>query len=603
MSIRKQIIIIFLIIISVTLIAASIFHYKTAREARLKEVYNHMESISEAKKNRMIGIVQKRREQMLMMQIREGLREDYAAYVKSGDQEAYRRLLRSLELARDRIGSFRELHLVSKEGIIQVSSSPRYRGLNFSQREGFKHAMAGELCLHEFFFDQGKRLNIHLSGLIAYGAEDIGVLMIKTDAADVLTLIKDYTGLGRTGETTLARVLPSGKIYYLTPTRFHPIPGDSLLMDATQNKAMARALSGREELLTDREDYRGKGVIASPRYIPETGWGMTTKIDWEEAMAPVHEMLLETILIALILFLLAAVAGHFFARQIVKPIQLLRYASHEIAAGNLGKRISYDSKDELGELGRSFNQMAEQLSVTHQSLQEKLTELDGKNEALYRFAYVVSHDLKSPLYAISSLLALLKESLGACDEPDVQQMLRMAEGKATHMLDLINGILQYSVAGVTAEEPEEVNTNKLVSEVVMHLEVPAHVTVTVEELPVIFMERVLLIQIFQNLISNGIKYMDKPIGSVKVGFTATPKGKAFYVNDNGRGVERRHYDKIFEVFNMANRVPGVESTGLGLSIVKKIVESKGGSIWVESEVGKGSTFYFTLPLNFAGGKL
>lgn len=560
-------------------------------------VYNHMESVSQSKVNRMTGIIQKRREQMLMLQLREGLRTDFNNYLRTRDQEIYSRLLRALEITRDRIPSFREIHLLSMDGKVQVTTSPRYRGQDFSHRESYRHAIRGEICMHEFFFDQINRLNISLTGLMMQGSEDIGVLAINTSADDVLSIINDFTGLGNTGETTLARRLPSGHIYYLTPTRFHPVPGDSLIIESHANKAMAMALEGRSDLLIKYKDYRDRDVIASPRYIAHTGWGITTKIDWQEATAPLTKLLWDTIFLSLLLIAGVAVAGYFFARKIISPLKQLQYASREIAAGNTAKKINYSSKNELGELANSFNLMADKLEASNLSLQEKLEELDRQNDALYRFAYIVSHDLKSPLFAISSLMEVLRESLGSCDEPDVQKMLRMAEGKAKHMLDLINGILHYSVAGVTAEEPEEVNVKKLVESIVDNLEVPDHITITIEELPVVVMERVLVVQIYQNLISNAVKYMDKPLGYITIGYKKQDTDNVFFVSDNGRGIEKRNYSKIFEVFNVANRVPGIESTGLGLSIVKRIVERKGGTIWVESEAGKGSTFYFTLPQN------
>jgi signal transduction histidine kinase len=595
MSIRKQIITIFLSIISVALIVVSMYHYKVAREARLQEVFNHMESISEAKKNRLAGIIQKRKEQMVMLQLREKLREDLAAYLKTGDQEAYLRLMRALEITRDRVHSFKEIQLVSTTGIIKVSTLVSNRGKDISAKESFKHALAGEVCLHEIYYDHSKQLYINLSGLMTYNAENLGVIIIKTSAEDILSLITDYTGLGETGETTLAQYLPNGKIHFLTATRFFPVLGDSLIIEASNSKVMSHALNGVEILLTNFEDYRGRSVIASTRFLQETGWGMATKIDWDEAIAPINELLWKTILLAFVILFMIAIAGHYFARNLVKPILLLREASNEIASGNLNKRINYSGKDELGQLAKSFDLMADRLSETHNVLEEKVEQLDKKNEALHRFAYVVSHDLKSPLFAIHSLMTHLKESLGNCDEPDVQKMLGMAEAKATHMLDLINGILHYSLAGVTVEEPEQVNSNRIINEIIHHLDVPENITIKVEDLPNIFIERVLVIQIFQNLIGNAVKYMDKPIGQILIGYQEQQNDGYFYIKDNGRGIERRNFEKIFEIFNIANRVPGIESSGLGLSIVKKIIESKRGKVWVESEVGKGSVFYFTLP--------
>lgn len=261
MSIRKQILVIFLSIIITTLLVVSYHYYSSSRDARLEMVYNQMESISQSKVNRMVGIIQKRREQVIMLQLREGLLEDFNEYLKTQDKQTYIRLLHSLEVVRDRVPSFREIHLLSLDGTVQVSSSPRFRGQNFSNRESFRHAVRGEICLHEFFLDQINRLNISLTGLLTYNSEDIGVLAISTSADDILSIMKDYTGLGKTGETTLARRLGPGTIYYLTPTRFHPVTTDSLIIKNSENKAINFALMGREGILINHKDYREKDVL------------------------------------------------------------------------------------------------------------------------------------------------------------------------------------------------------------------------------------------------------------------------------------------------------------------------------------------------------
>ena len=599
MLLRTQIFLVFLSILIVSIGVTSLFHYQTSRKAQLQEVYNHLESVSEAKKLRMQGIIMKRQEKMGLLQIKEQLRENFARYLQTKDPKTQQTLLTSLQIIKNKLPSFKELHLVSMEGRVMVSTSPQQIDANFAGKESFRHALSGEVCVHEFFYEKDKSLNINLSGVLTLGDRNIGVIIVQTSAGDILSIINDYTGLGESGETTLARRIDD-KVIYLTPTRFFPKPGDSLVRAYEPNKAMSLALRGVEKLLPQSLDYRGKQVVAAPRFLPDVGWGLTTKIDREEVMAPIRASLRRTLLLALLLIGLVAVAAHFFARHLVRPIVSLGEASQEIANGKLDRRIAYNSKNELGQLASNFNRMANKLVETNLALAQKVQELDRSNESLKRFAYVISHDLKSPLHSIAGLVDNMQESVDSCDDPDIRMMLGMVDESARHMQTLISGILQYSTSGITSDEQEPLNLDLLIQEIIPHLQVPAHIKITVDSLPVIRAERILMVQVFQNLIGNAIKFMDKPQGRVKVGGRQEDDLFKFWVSDNGRGIKKKYLEKIFELFNKTHDLPGVDSSGLGLSIVKKIVESKGGRIWVESEEGIGSTFFFTLPQQHVG---
>lgn len=541
----------------------------------------------------MQGIIRKRKEQLLMLQLREQLLENFENFQNTKSTESQLALARALEVTRDRIPSYLEIHLLSMQGTVVISSSPRFKGRNFSTHESFQHAVQGELCLHEFSYDQNNKLNINMAGLLTLEGENIGVVIIKSDAEDLLSLINDYTGLGESGETTLAKKLEDD-VFYLTPTRFHPSP-DTLRVKDEVPLAMASALRGKEELFTEAVDYRNQPVVASTRFLKETEWGLVTKIDREEALAPVRNVLYQTLYMALVLIIAVAIAAHFFAQRLIRPVLSLRDTTREIAGGNLEKRISYSSRNEVGQLALNFNLMADKLVESNKMLERKIGELDRNNDSLNRFAYVVSHDLKSPLHAISALIDALQETLANHEDPEVPYMLKLAEGKARHMLDLIAGILHYSMAGVLEEDLKPVPLKPLVQQVIQQLEVPEHISIEVGELPVVLIERVLILQVFQNLINNAIKYMDKPLGRIEVGCDHEAGYIRFYVRDNGRGIERRNFEKIFDIFNKTHKIPGIDSSGIGLSIVKKIIETKGGRVWVESEIGAGSTFYFTLP--------
>jgi len=231
-----------------------------------------------------------------------------------------------------------------------------------------------------------------------------------------------------------------------------------------------------------------------------------------------------------------------------------------------------------------------------QKQSQLLQDLQKANQELTDFAYVVSHDLKAPLRGIETLADWIsndyKEKLGCEGKEQMELLTRRVE----RMRNLIDGILQYSRVGRTQEPKVEIDLNKLVSEVIDTVNVPSNIVVTIEDtLPVIRCEQTRIVQVFQNLLSNAVKYMDKAEGWIKVGCVEDEEFWRFSVSDNGPGIEEKYFDKIFKMFQTLTRRDEFESTGVGLTVVKKIVELYGGEIWVESEVNNGSTFFFTLP--------
>ncbi len=232
-----------------------------------------------------------------------------------------------------------------------------------------------------------------------------------------------------------------------------------------------------------------------------------------------------------------------------------------------------------------------------------LKELESVNRELKDFAYVVSHDLKAPLRAIGSLANWLSSDYKDQLDDEGRELIQLLDSRVKRMHDLIEGILQYSRLGRVREEMVTVNLNQIVPAVIDLLSPPAHISVKVEtELPIITMEKTRIEQVFQNLINNAIKYMDKEKGEIRIGCEAEDGYWKFRVSDNGPGIEEKYFSKIFQIFQTLKPRDEYESTGVGLTLVKKIIEMYGGKIWLESEVGKGTTFYFTLPQEGTNGK-
>ncbi len=238
-----------------------------------------------------------------------------------------------------------------------------------------------------------------------------------------------------------------------------------------------------------------------------------------------------------------------------------------------------------------------------QELERTNQEVEKVNQELKDFAYIVSHDLKAPLRGIKTLAEWITTDYADKLGDNGKEQMNLLVGRVDRMHNLIDGILQYSTVGRVEEEKVVVNMNELVTEVIDLIAPPENITIAIEnELPMIKCEQTRIMQVFQNLLSNAVKYMDKPQGRIEVRCIEENDFWKFSVADNGPGIEEKYFEKIFQLFRTLAPRDEFESTGIGLTVTKKIVELYNGRIWVESEPGQGSTFFFTLPKQEMGVK-
>jgi PAS domain S-box-containing protein len=230
-----------------------------------------------------------------------------------------------------------------------------------------------------------------------------------------------------------------------------------------------------------------------------------------------------------------------------------------------------------------------------------IQELQSANDELQSFAYVVSHDLKAPLRAIGSLADWIDSDYGERLDAEGREHLKLLRARVRRMDALIDGILEYSRVGRVRERIAAVPTERIVKETIDLLAPPPNIRITIESrLPTVAAEPTRVRQVFQNVLSNAIKYMDKREGLIRVACSARDGMWEFSVADNGPGIEPRHHARIFQLFQTLAPRDRIESTGVGLTLVKKIVELYGGRVWVESVPGQGSAFHFTLPREAPG---
>ncbi|PKM77900.1 MAG: hypothetical protein CVU90_04075 [Firmicutes bacterium HGW-Firmicutes-15] len=245
-----------------------------------------------------------------------------------------------------------------------------------------------------------------------------------------------------------------------------------------------------------------------------------------------------------------------------------------------------------------FASIAEDITerrIAEKRSQELLLELQSVNQELKDFANIVSHDLKAPLRGIKSLAEWLYNDYQDKFDQEGKEQLDMLINRVNRMNKLIEGILRYSRVTSKNEERTVININEAVKEVIEMLLPPDNISIIIEnELPSLTLERNRTQQLFANLINNAINYMDKPKGEIHISCQKQGEFWRFSIQDNGCGIEEKNFDNIFTIFQTLKPRDEFESTGIGLTIVKKIVEIYGGKVWVESKVGEGSTFHFTL---------
>ncbi|WP_437632935.1 PAS domain S-box protein [Sorangium sp. So ce854] len=220
--------------------------------------------------------------------------------------------------------------------------------------------------------------------------------------------------------------------------------------------------------------------------------------------------------------------------------------------------------------------------------------LERSNKELDQFAYVASHDLKAPLRGIANLTQWIEEDLAGRLEGEPREHMSLLRGRVRRMEALIDGILDYSRAGRVRHEVEAVDVGQVLSDVVELIAPAPEARVEVSpDLPVLRTERVPLQQVFMNLISNALKHARRADVRVRVGHRDAGQLHEFFVEDNGPGIAPEFHDRVWGLFQTLEARDKVEGTGIGLSVVKKIVESRGGRIWIDSSPGRGATFRFT----------
>ncbi len=336
------------------------------------------------------------------------------------------------------------------------------------------------------------------------------------------------------------------------------------------------------------------------------------------------------LIISLLIFLVSAELQKIISVPILDLAEVARVVSEK---KEYSIRANKSSKDELGLLIKAFNEMLAQIQQrdlalvnANEQLEKKVEErtadikeevavrrkaeselanavkkLTISNRELREFTRIAAHDLQTPLRSIGILSDWISEDYARRFGDKGHINAKLLVSRAKRMSRLLNAIIQYSEISLVDRKQECLDLHDILSDVITNMEIPDDIEIVIEDrLPVVMGVQKFIQQVFSNLISNAVRYMGKPDGFVKIKCVDDDDFWKISVADNGSGIEEKYFSKIFEIFQMLSLRDETENIGIGLSIVKKVVELYDGRVWVDSEVGKGSTFFFTLPKLMVG---
>jgi PAS domain S-box-containing protein len=291
-----------------------------------------------------------------------------------------------------------------------------------------------------------------------------------------------------------------------------------------------------------------------------------------------------------------------FEKRYVKPDgtpiwTLVTVSGEQDAEGNLAAFIAIIEDIEERKAAREeLLQRADELASTNLMLASTTALLEQRNAELDQFAYVASHDLKAPLRAISNLAEWLGEDLSGQIPDENQHQLNLLCSRVQRMEALINGLLEYSRVGRRQRTVETVDLNLLLDNIVDSLAPAPEFTIAIEpDLPSLHTSKTALSRVLSNLIDNALKHHHADHGTVQIACRDRGTQLEFAITDDGPGIDPQYHDRIFTIFQTLKARDSFESTGIGLAIVRKIIEAENGQIWLESATGEGTTFYFTWP--------
>ncbi|RPI27050.1 MAG: HAMP domain-containing protein [Acidobacteria bacterium] len=346
--------------------------------------------------------------------------------------------------------------------------------------------------------------------------------------------------------------------------------------------------------------FAGEGVdrLAARTPLPGLGWAAGASRPFAEVMAPVRRNLFLVLLVVLTICLASFLLAEFVGRSIINSVAVVREGAATLAAGSEA-RVAIPQIQELADLARTFNHMAEQLTQHTASLERAAEDLRRSNQELEAFSYSVSHDLRAPLRAIDGFSHALMEDYSEQLPQDAQRYLNIIRDNTQRMGQLIDDLLAYSRLGRREPNFEMIDMQALTRMIAENLKAAGETgtaVLQIGDMPRAYGDRTLIGQVLSNLLSNAFKFsstQEQP--RVEVSGREEPVQNVYWVRDNGVGFDMSYQHKLFGIFQRLHSMNEFPGTGVGLATVQRLLQKHGGRVWAESAVGKGATFYIALP--------
>jgi len=482
-----------------------------------------------------------------------------------------------------KVAPFQELAVTDTEGLVLDSTD--------TAQIGIRMPVVPRSQLAEIYRD-GKGVHLRFSTPMAYDDKVLAKLYLTISAQSLFAITSNRTGLGESGETFLVKRFDTNKGIFVTPLRFDSSAAFSRKISLAQaNRPSAQAVLERDETFTSGAvSYRNQPVIAVTRYMPQAGIGVVGQIDEYEVYGPIQQLATQVVVFAALLVLFTVFVSSFMAELFVRPILLLAGAADKLRHGDFSTRAKVRSQDELGQLGHTFNNMAEDLEKQDQAKSDVIA--------------LISHQLRTPVTAVKGFVSLVLQDERHKLTPDETKMLKLAFDENEKLNILITQILDVAHAdsGKLALKEQPTDLAKLTHKVVHEHEATLRLRQqAIEFTPptgsfqtVVDPEKIGFV--IGNLITNASKY--SPAGSKVVVAMGHSKNHLWIkVTDTGLGISDADKRKLFQKFSRIENPKReiAEGMGLGLYMAKKIVDLHGGDLTVSSRENHGSSFTIELP--------
>ncbi len=620
----------FLLIALVPLIIAIYISYNSSRGVLEDEATKRIMAVADNKANQIQTYLREKERDLTQLSLISDLTdavETFNMALEDGDvnsprYRAVERKFRPLLAYYQKSFDYDDLLLVSSKGKIVFSVKNRE-----DVRSVYEIALNEGSGLAEVFAEVKKSLKTKISGFefskqtseavafivapILKEGDAIGAVVAKMNNQGIKEFVQDFSGLGETGETIVATKI-GNEVAFVTPLRF-----DANAEFTRRIKIGERLGLGVQQAVEKKEgsgrsvDYQGKEVLAIWRYLPSFQLGMVVKMDIVEIFSSAKRLRKNLLVVSFVLLVIVIIAAVIIAHTISNPINELTRISSIITQGNLSERATIDTEDEIGELAWSFNQMTDSLIEAKANVEEeraKLQEqkklLEKANQELDSFVYIASHDLTAPLRAISRFSSFLEEDCKEKLDDESKSNLDGIHKGADRMKQLIEDLLTLSRISRIKNPYEDVNINDLTTSVAGRLALDIKenkVDLRIQEkMPIVRCDRIKMEEVFLNLVNNTIKFSSKNSNKkenpkIEIGCESNNEYFKFFVKDNGIGIESEYHKEVFGIFRRLHTSSQYEGTGAGLSIVKRVIDDHGGKIWIDSKLGEGACFYFTIP--------